>query len=100
MPSWCRVLVLGFILSDEFPGSVGVSRPHENADFEDVRQTGLALSVQLARDALALKDRFDDFRFVGIVDRVDGHGFIGFHFAYSSFQLISVDAIQTGSLVR
>ena len=75
MPSWCRVLVLGFILSDEFPGSVGVSRPHENADFEDVRQPGLAFSVQLARDALTLKGRFDDFRFERIINRVDGHGF-------------------------
>ena len=36
MPSWCRVLVLGFILFDYFLGTVGVSRRHEDADFEDV----------------------------------------------------------------
>ena len=36
MPSWCRALVFGFILFDDFLGSVGVSRRHEDADFEDV----------------------------------------------------------------
>jgi hypothetical protein len=75
----CGVLMLGFIVLDDFPGLVSVSQPHENAYFEDVRQSGLAFSIQLARDALTLKDRFDDFRFKRIIDRVDGHGFIGFH---------------------
>jgi hypothetical protein len=77
----CCVLMLGFIVPDDFPGLVSVSQPHENAYFEDVRQSSLAFSVQLARDALTLKGRFDDFRFKRIIDRVNGHGFIGFHFA-------------------
>jgi hypothetical protein len=75
----CGVLMLGFIVLDDFPGLVSVPQPHENAYFKDVRQSGLAFSVQLARDALALKGRFDDFRFKRIIDRVDGHGLIGFH---------------------
>ena len=48
MSSWRLALVLGFIVPDNLLGSVGVSRRHEDADFEDVRQPGLALSVQLA----------------------------------------------------
>ncbi len=79
MAPCCLFLAMSFILLDDCQGSVGVSRPHEDADFEAVRQPGLAVSVQLARDALALKGRFNIFRFVGIIDRVDGHGVVNFH---------------------
>ena len=33
----CGVLMLGFIVLDDLPGSVSVSQPHEDAYFEDVR---------------------------------------------------------------
>jgi hypothetical protein len=75
----CCALMLGFMVPDDPPGLVSVSLPHEDAYCEDVRQPGLAFSVQSARDALTLEGRFDDFRFKRIIDRVNGHGFIGFH---------------------
>jgi len=37
MPSSCRALVRAVILRDDFLSSVGVSRWHEDADFEDIR---------------------------------------------------------------
>ena len=39
----CGVLMLGFIVLDDFPGLVSVSQPHKDAYFEDVRIARLGL---------------------------------------------------------
>jgi hypothetical protein len=80
IPSCRQDLTPGFVLFDDFPGSVGISRRHKNADREDVGQPSLAHAVQLAADALAVQRHFDNLCLAGIIECVDGHGFIGFHF--------------------
>jgi hypothetical protein len=39
--------------SDNLAGAVGVSCAYEHANFQNVREPGLTLSIQLAEDALA-----------------------------------------------
>jgi hypothetical protein len=70
--------------ADELPSAVGVSCPDEDPNFQDVREPSLALSIQLARDALGLQGCLDDFRLIGVIERVHGHRFIGFHYVVSS----------------